>query len=183
MNRDKHEHYQRIVQEMQMAATNETKREVIEHREELLAAQWAEFNYTICSYRNEQKDLIQSDPYHFWITSEKNRIILMAVMAAYYSGIPLVIKRVAHDLGYSTRTVSNLLNEARQIGLLETKGDCKFKPSLDTVDGFVYYTNQTMKMDTLKRLCAGILRDDIGTFQVPVPSAPHPNRVNFRNYD
>ena len=166
-----------------MSSSNETRNRIEHHHNTLIAAQWAEFNYAINTYRNEQRGLIKKDPYHFWVTTEKHRLILMSVVVAYYRGVPLLITKVAKDLGYSTKTVSNVLNEARKLGLLENRNDCKFKPSHHTIDGYVYYTNKAMKLDDLKRLSISVMRDGVGSFQKPKSLAPHPSRVNFRNYD
>ena len=183
MEKDQHDHFQKIIQDMMMSSSNKTKNMISHHRESIIAAQWAEFNYAINSYRNEQRALIKKDPYRFWVTAEKHRLILMSVVVAYYRGIPLFIKKVANDLGYSTKTISTVLNQAKKLGLLETRNGCKFKPSHDTIDGYVYYTNQAMKLDDLKRLSVSVMRDGVGSFKKPNSPAPHPNRVNFRNYD
>ena len=183
MEKEQHDHFQKIIQDMMMSSSNETRNRIEHHHNTLIAAQWAEFNYAINTYRNEQRGLIKKDPYHFWVTTEKHRLILMSVVVAYYRGVPLLINKVAKDLGYSTKTVSNVLNEARKLGLLENRNDCKFKPSHHTIDGYVYYTNQAMKLDDLKRLSISVMRDGVGSFQKPKSLAPHPSRVNFRNYD
>ena len=183
MEKEQHDHFQKIIQDMMMSSSNETRNRIEHHHNTLIAAQWAEFNYAINTYRNEQRGLIKKDPYHFWVTTEKHRLILMSVVVAYYRGAPLLITKVAKDLGYSTKTVSNVLNEARKLGLLENRNDCKFKPSHHTIDGYVYYTNQAMKLDDLKRLSISVMRDGVGSFQKPKSLAPHPSRVNFRNYD
>jgi len=179
MDKTKHDHYQKVISDLMMTSHNSTKGRIEEHRECIIAAQWAEFNYSINSYRNKQRGLIKKDPYHFWVLTEKNRLVLMAVVVNYYRGVPLVIKTVAHDLGVSDKTVSNILAEARKLGLLETVGDCKFKPSHDTIDGYVHYTNQGMKLHSMQRLAASIFRDVVGSFCQPTSTSPEENRVDI----
>ena len=179
MDKNKHDHYQAIIKDMMMTSHNETKGRIEGHRECIIAAQWSEFNYAINTYRNKQRGLIEKDPYHFWVTKEKHRLVLMAVVVNYYRGMPLVIKTVAHDLGYSNKTVSNILAEARKLGLLETIDDCKFKPSEDTIDGYVHYTNQAMKLESMQRLAASIFRDVVGSFCDPTSTSPEKNRVDL----
>tara|TARA_R110002096_G_scaffold435419_1_gene660688 strand:- start:1240 stop:1785 length:546 start_codon:yes stop_codon:yes gene_type:complete len=179
MDKETHDHYQKVISDMMMTPQNPTKSRIEEHRECIIAAQWAEFNYGINSYRNKQRGLIKKDPYHFWITTEKHRLVLMAVCVNYYRGIPLIIKTVAHDLGFSDKTVSNILAAARKLGLLETVDDCKFKPSEDTIDGYVHYTNQAMKLHSMQRLAASIFRDVVGSFSDPTSTLPHENRVDL----
>ena len=179
MDKIKHDHYQNVIENMMKTAHNETKSRIEEHRECIIAAQWAEFNYAINTYRNKQRGLIKKDPYHFWVTTEKHRLILMSVIVNFYRGVPLVIKTVAHDLGYSNKTVSNILAEARKLGLIETKNDCKFKPSEDTIDGYVHYTNQAMKLDAMKRLSASVFRDVVGSFNQPSATKPSESRVDL----
>ena len=179
MDKNKHDHYQAIIKDMMMTSHNETKGRIEGHRECIIAAQWSEFNYAINTYRNKQRGLIEKDPYHFWVTKEKHRLVLMAVVVNYYRGMPLVIKTVAHDLGYSNKTVSNILAEARKLGLLETIDDCKFKPSEDTIDGYVHYTNQGMRLEAMRRLSASIFRDVVGSFSDPTSTKPEENRVDL----
>ena len=179
MDKNKHDHYQTIIKDMMMTAHNDTKNRIEEHRECITAAQWAEFNYAINSYRNKQRSLIEKDPYHFWVTKENHRLVLMAVVVNFYRGMPLVIKTVAHDLGVSDKTVSNILAAARKLGLLVTENDCKFKPSHDTLDGYVHYTNQAMKLEAMRRLSASIFRDVVGSFSQPTSTSPEKNRVDL----
>jgi len=179
MDKKRHDYLQNVIQSMMSSNNNRHKVEIEEHRESIIAAQWAEFNYEITAYRNKQKGLIKKDPYHFWVTTEKHRLVVMAVVMNYFRGVPLVIKTVAHDLGYSNKTVSNILAEAKKLGLIETVNDCKFKPSFDTIDGYVHYTNQAMKLDAMQRLSASIFRDVVGAFAKPNTSVPNNNRVDL----
>ena len=180
MDKETHDHYQKVISDMMKTAHNDTKGRIEEHRECIIAAQWAEFNYGINSYRNKQRGLIEKDPYNFWVLTEKHRLVLMAVVVNFYRGMPLVIKNVAHDLGYSNKTVSNILAEARKLGLLETVDNCKFKPSHDTIDGYVHYTNQALKLEAMRRLSASIFRDTVGSFSSCTSSKPHQNRVDMK---
>ena len=179
MDKKKHDYYQNVIKDMMKTSHNETKGRIEEHRECIIAAQWAEFNYALNSYRNKQRGLIKKDPYNFWVLTEKHRLVLMAVVVNFYRGMPLIIKTVAHDLGFSDKTVSNILAEARKLGLLETVNDCKFKPSHDTIDGYVHYTNQAMKLDSIQRLSASIFRDVVGSFSQPTSTSPEKNRVDL----
>lgn len=180
MKKQTHDHFQVVIADMMKSTHNDTKNHIELHRDCILAAQWAEFHYAMNTFRNEQRIHIKKDPYHFWVTTEKRRLVLMSVIVAYYRDIPLVIAKVANDLGFSTKTVSTVLNEARGLALLETKNDCKFKPSHDTIDGYVYYTNKVMKLEGMQRLSASVLRDLVGSFNKPNMTKMDDARVDFR---
>ena len=100
----------------------------------------------------------------------------MAVINAHFDGTKLSASTVASDLGYSRASVQKLLKDAQELGLLVEEGGCPFKPSIDTIDGFIFYTNETLSMDQMVKLSAGIIRLKTGTFKAAANQIHEKNR-------
>ena len=149
---------------------------ILDQRQTTIAAQWSKVSYRLRQYQRRQIKTLHDDPYRFWTLSSKHRMVLMAVMDAHFTASKLSAEKVGKDLGYSRGAVAKLLKEAQDKGLLVEEGGCHYKPSLDTVDGFIFYTNETMGMDEMLKLSAGVIRLKIGAFQQDTEQVHNKNR-------
>lgn len=149
---------------------------ILEQRQTTIAAQWAKLSYQLRQYQRNQIKQLHDDPYRFWTLSSKHRIIMMAVMRAHFSATKLSAEKVAKELGYSRGSVAKLLKEAQSKGLLIEESGCPFKPSLDSIDGYIFYTNETLGMDAMLKLAAGVIRLNVGAFQQPPKQILNKNR-------
>ena len=150
--------------------------EILNQRQTTIAAQWSKVSYQLHQYQLDQKRLLKGDPYQFWASSVKHRIILMAVINAHFDGAKLSASTVASDLGYSRASVQKLLKDAQELGLLIEEGGCPYKPSIDTIDGFIFYTSETLSMDQMVKLSAGVIRLKTGTFKAAANQIHEKNR-------
>ena len=139
--------------------------QILNQRKTVIAAQWAKTSYQLRRYQRKQIAKIKDDPYHFWTKSSNHRMVCMAVMQGYFDKEKISPITLGKDLGYARSTINKLLKEGRNEGLLITKDRCPYKPSQDTIDGFIFYTNETMSMDPMIRLAAGIIRLNTGAFE------------------
>jgi biotin operon repressor len=155
------------------------RQEIQSLRQTIIAAQWAKVSYQLRKYQRKQVALIKNDSFHFWVKSSKNRMILMAVMQAHFDKKRISPEMLGKDLGYARSTVNKLLKEGREKGLLITRNKCSYKPSQDTIDGFIFYSNETMSMDAMLRLAAGVIRLNTGAFQEAVTQPQEPDRISI----
>ena len=176
MNYETHLYNRDHVQSMASDEDTPERIEILNQRQTTIAAQWSKVSYQLHQYQLDQKRLLKGDPYQFWASCVKHRIILMAVINAHFDGTKLSASTVASDLGYSRASVQKLLKDAQELGLLIEEGGCPFKPSIDTIDGFIFYTNETLSMDQMVKLSAGIIRLKTGTFKAAANQIHEKNR-------
>ena len=150
---------------------------ILNLRQTIIAAQWAKISYQLRRYQRQQVAEIKDDPYHFWTKTSNHRMICMAVMQGYFDKEKISPEMLGKDLGYARSTVNKLLKEGREEGLLITKDNCPYKPSQDTIDGFIFYTNESMNMEAMVRLAAGVIRLNTGAFQEDIDQIHEPNRT------
>ena len=176
MNYETHLYNRDHVQSMASDEDTPERIEILNQRQTTIAAQWSKVSYQLHQYQLDQKRLLKGDPYRFWALSVRHRIILMAVINAHFDGTKLSASTVASDLGYSRASVQKLLKDAQELGLLIEEGGCPYKPSIDTIDGFIFYTNETLSMDQMVKLSAGIIRLKTGTFKAAANQIHEKNR-------
>ena len=168
------------INDMKNDADTEERIRILNRRQTIIAAQWAQTSYQLRQYQQRQLKQLQSDPYQFWCLTSKHRMVSMAVMNAHFSRTKLSPSGVARDLGYSRASISKLLKEAQKLGLLIEESGCQYKPSLDTIDGFIFYTNETMSMSEMVRLAAGVIRLNSGAFKSPAKQKHNENRISIK---
>lgn len=178
-----HDKDQKYIEGMLDKEETDFRKDVASQRNAVITAQWADFNYNIRKFRVMQHGRIMSDPYSFWMVDEFSRLICMAVVRHHFRGEKLVVTRVAKELGFDRNKVGKLLKEARESGLLVTVNGCQYKPSFDTIDGFTYYTSESMKMTSLAALATSILSLKYGSFQKNIPCPINEKRVSIGGWD
>ena len=180
MDYDTHIRNKNLVVSMGNKTTTDVRLEIANQRSSTIAAQWAFFVYEQTAFRNRQLKLLKNNIYHYWLQEDLNRFVLFAVVKCHFKNEKLKISEVSKDLGVHRNTISKVLSGAQEKGLLLTVNGCPFKPSVETIDGFTFYTQELLSKDSMAQLAGSLITLKFGTFNVNITPEYDANRISVR---